>query len=202
MTTNNNDQINKGTLVVRVGPMFSGKTTWLNNELTRSADVRFKVLKIIYSEDNRLDVASTDISGSTHNSSFKHLSDKIDIMRVSCLSEVDVSSYDVIGVDEAQFFTDLYSQIKNWVENKGKHVKVAGLDGDFDKRRFGDVLDLCSLADDFRKLSATCLLCRKDILKSHDEVPAPFTKRLGKSKEQKDIGGSDKYVSVCRHHHN
>ena len=41
----------RGTLNIRVGPMFSGKTTWLNGELTQLADKNFSVLKIIHSSD-------------------------------------------------------------------------------------------------------------------------------------------------------
>jgi len=191
----------KGSLYVRVGPMFSGKTTWLNNELTRLADIGCKVLKIIYSEDIRQDVAVCDDSGSTHNSSYKSLSSKIDRIRTSSLNDIDISSYDVIGIDEAQFFPNLYFVVNDWIENKCKHVRVSGLDGDFAKKRFGEVLDLCSLADDFQKLSADCLICRSSQSKNMLGIQAPFTKRLGNCKEQKDIGGSDKYISVCRYHH-
>ena len=82
----------RGTLYIRVGPMFSGKTTWLNGELTQLADKNFSVLKIIHSSDTRNDVSSNDYSGSTHNSSYKFLTPKITIIRDNNLSNIDVST--------------------------------------------------------------------------------------------------------------
>lgn len=196
----------RGTLCVRVGPMFSDKTTWLNSELTRFCDRGFKVLKIIHPDDYRLDVANNSESGSTHNSSFTSLSSKINIIRSYNLNDVDVSSYHVIGIDESQFYNDLYSTVKLWVDN-GKHVRVVGLDGDFLMSRFGQTIDLCPIADEFIKFKGSCRLCL-DELQNFDfhgnifAIEGPFTKHIGElPTQQKDVGGSDKYIPVCRYHH-
>lgn len=196
----------RGTLIIYLGPMFSGKTTRLNYELTRFADKGLSTLKIIHSEDIRDDVASSDLSGSTHNSSYRQLSDKITCVRASELSGIDVSAYHAIGIDEAQFYPDLYYMVENWVENKGKHVRVAGLDGDAFKRKFGQTLDLIPMSDKVKKMSASCVICLSELKKSNFHgnifsIEAPFTKRLGVSTAQKEVGGSEKYIPVCRYHH-
>jgi len=196
----------RGTLYIRIGPMFSGKTTWLNGELTQLADTGFKVMKIIHSDDIREDVAKCDNSGSTHNSSYKSLSMKIKCVRASNLSNIDVSEYHVIGVDESQFFPDLYKVVENWVENMGKHVRIVGLDGDSFKNKFGQTLDLIPICDEVIKLHARCDICLKDLKRVNFRgnilsIAGPFTKRLGKSTEQKVVGGADKYIPVCRYHH-
>ena len=129
----------RGTLYLRIGPMFSSKTTWLNGQLTELADTGFSVLKVTHSDDLRDDVETSDNSGSTHNSSYRSLSDKITCIRVSQLNNVDVSKFHAIGVDESQFFPDLLSVVNNWVENMGKHVRVVGLDGDSFKHKFGQL---------------------------------------------------------------
>lgn len=198
--------IHRGTLNMRIGPMFSGKTTWLNCELTRFADQGFSVAKIIYSDDNRPDVASNDPSGSTHNSSYKTLTDKIVVIRTKELLSIDVSSFHVIGVDEAQFFPDLIAFTEKCVEHKGKHLRVSGLDGDFSKRKFGDVLDIIPMADEVIKLNASCKLCLAELEEAgfHGNIlhiTGPFTKRLIESTEQKLIGGASMYIPVCRYHH-
>jgi thymidine kinase len=54
---------------------------------------------------------------------------------------------------------------------------------------FGTILDLVPLAESVVKLKAVCMLCFKD---------AAFTKRLGSEKEIEVIGGTDKYMAVCR----
>lgn len=54
---------------------------------------------------------------------------------------------------------------------------------------FGRILELVPLAESVTKLSAICMICHKD---------AAFSKRLGTEKEVEVIGGSDKYIAVCR----
>jgi thymidine kinase len=50
-------------------------------------------------------------------------------------------------------------------------VFVAGLDGDFERKKFGAVLDLIPLCDKVTKLASLCSFCR-------DGTPAIFSKRL------------------------
>lgn len=196
----------RGTLYIRVGPMFSGKTTWLNGELTELADTEFSTLKITHTDDIREDVETCDNSGSTHNSSYKSLSSKVRCIRTSELKDVDVSKFHAIGIDESQFFPDLLSTVESWVENMGKHVRVVGLDGDFSKHKFGQTLDLIPMCDDIVKLHARCKLCLDELKESNFRgnilsIAGSFTKRLGTSKEQKVVGGSTEYIPVCRYHH-
>lgn len=196
----------RGTLIVYMGPMYSGKTTRLNYELTRFADKGLSTLKIIHSDDVRDDVASADASGSTHNSSYRTLSDKITCIRASALSGIDVSRFHAIGIDESQFYPDLYKMVEQWVEVDGKHVRVSGLDGDAFKRKFGQTLDLIPMCDRVKKLNASCVIClaeleKRDFHGNIFSISAPFTKRLGTSTEQKEVGGSSRYIPVCRYHH-
>lgn len=100
----------------------------------------------------------------------------------------NVQDYDCIGIDEGQFFPDLVQ----WVEemaNAGKHIIVAALDGTFQRKPFGDVLDLIPMAEAVTKLTAVCMQCHQ---------PASFSKRLGDETEVEVIGGAEKYISVCR----
>jgi len=107
MNTLSDKEMHRGTLYIRIGPMFSGKTSWLNSELTQLADKKFRVLKIIHADDDRQDVEINDNSGSTHNSSYKSLSSKISVIRTSELTHIDIDNFHVIGVDESQFFSEL-----------------------------------------------------------------------------------------------
>jgi thymidine kinase len=202
MTSN----IHRGTLYMRVGPMFSTKTTWLNGELTQFADKGFSVLKIVHAEDDRDDVESNDKSGSTHNSSYTSLTSKIHIIRATTLKDIDVTNYHVVGCDEAQFYPDLVETVEHWVETLGKHVRVTGLDGDFEKKKFGFTLDLIPMCDEVIKLHASCKVCLDELSSNNfhgniSTISAPFTKRLTESKEQKIVGGNATYIPVCRYHH-
>ncbi|KAG6523835.1 hypothetical protein ZIOFF_013722 [Zingiber officinale] len=62
---------------------------------------------------------------------------------------------DVIGIDEAQFFVDLYDCCYNAADCDQKIVIVAGLDGDYLRQRFGSVLDIIPLANSVTKLTAS-----------------------------------------------
>lgn len=206
MTPDRCPNAHRGTLIIRHGPMYSGKTTWLNGELTELAVQKLKVLKITHQADQRNDVAVSDRSGTTHNPSYNKLPASIECVRTTELGSIDVSHFHVIGIDEAQFFGDLVEAVEHWVETLGKHVRVVGLDGDFQKRKFGYILDLIPLADDSRRLNARCRVCM-DELEQLDfrgnllSMCGPFTRRLGSSTVQVESGGTDKYIPVCRYHH-
>ncbi|MBA0686425.1 hypothetical protein Goari_014030 [Gossypium aridum] len=99
---------------------------------------------------------------------------------------------DVIGIDEAQFFEDLYDFCCKAADNDGKTVILSGLDGDYLRRSFGSVLDIIPLADTVTKLTARCEVCGKK---------AFFTFRKTAATQTELIGGADLYMPVCRQHY-
>lgn len=74
--------------------------------------------------------------------------------------------------------------------NLGKKVIVAALDGTYQKRPFGCVLDLVPLAESVIKLSAVCMMCKR--------ADAAFSQRISSEREVEVIGGPEKYVALCR----
>ncbi|XP_027706022.1 thymidine kinase, cytosolic isoform X2 [Vombatus ursinus] len=100
----------------------------------------------------------------------------------------DALAVTVIGIDEGQFFPDIVEFSEN-MANAGKTVIVAALDGTFQRKPFGNILNLVPLAESVVKLTAVCMECFRE---------AAYTKRLGVEKEVEVIGGADKYHSVCR----
>ncbi|KFW08466.1 Thymidine kinase, cytosolic, partial [Eurypyga helias] len=94
----------------------------------------------------------------------------------------------VIGIDEGQFFLDIV-EFCEIMANAGKTVIVAALDGTFQRKAFGSILNLVPLAESVVKLNAVCMECYRE---------ASYTKRLGAEREVEVIGGADKYHSVCR----
>lgn len=196
-----------GTLDIRYGPMFASKTKFLHGNLTDYANKGLSVAKIVHPDDaNRNNVKFNDESGSTHHLKYKSLSDDVVIISTANLSDADVDKFDVIGIDEAQFFTGLYDFVKILVEDKKKRVLVTGLDADSNRQKWGEILDLIPLSDSAEKISATCEYCLQELKQidfkgNVDMIKAPFTKRLIESKEQKFVGGKNEYVPVCRYHY-
>ena len=61
-----------------------------------------------------------------------------------------------------------------------KVVLVAALDGTFERKAFGKIVDLIPLAEKVSKLSAVCVYCSQE---------AAFTKRVIASRQIELIGG-------------
>jgi thymidine kinase len=102
--------------------------------------------------------------------------------------------YDVVAVDEAQFYPEIVEFVDDMVENHGKTVIVAALDGTYEGKPFGRIHELVARSEQFIKLTAVCCDCGDD---------ASFTVRRS-DYVAKDgpvevvVGSSDIYDSVCR----
>lgn len=198
----------KPTLELIIGPMFSGKSTELVRRLTIFSEVGFKVLYI----NNSLDVRANSGVFSTHNpnSNVKE-TPNFKMISVASLSSVfsfsdaklkketlkcslKIEEYDVIGIDEAQFFSDLYNKVLELVEIKKKHVIVSGLDGTFERKKFGEILELVPICDTITKLSSCCDICAKN----KKQTPGIFSKRKTRDSSEIVIGSKDSYLAVCR----
>ncbi|KAL3643318.1 hypothetical protein CASFOL_014133 [Castilleja foliolosa] len=178
-----------GEIHVIVGPMFAGKTTTLLKRMKTESTNGRSVAIIKSSKDSRYGLDSIV----TH-----------DGQKLPCLPLADLSSFreklgaekydklEVIGIDEAQFFGDLYDFCSEAADHDGKTVIVAGLDGDYLRRSFGSVLDLIPIADSVTKLNARCELCGKN---------AFFTLRKTDETKTELIAGADVYMAVCRNHY-
>jgi thymidine kinase len=175
-----------GRLELIIGSMFSGKSTELIRRINREKSIDKKIIIINYIDDNRY----------SSNSVSTHDQVKVNCIKVSKLMDIPnelIKNHSSIFIDEGQFFMDLYSFIVTHVNDK--HIVISGLDGDSNQKPFGQILNLVPLCDSIDKLCAYCKKCNNGTL-------APFTKKLGTSKNQMDIGGSDKYIPVCRFHFN
>jgi thymidine kinase len=95
----------------------------------------------------------------------------------------------VILINEGQFFPDLEKFVKNLLEDD-KKIYVCGLDGDFERKKFGKLLDLIPLCDKVTKLTSLCSMCKNG-------TPGIFSKRISEETEQ-TIVGSTNYIPVCR----
>ena len=172
-----------GELHLIVGCMFSGKTTELLRIAKRLKSIGQKVALINYAEDTRY--STTDVT--THDKYScdieSHYTDKLDTL--------DARNYQVICVNEAQFFTGLKTFCIDLLK-RSKIIYVSGLDGDFKQQPFGEILELIPMCNTITRLHAFCKICKNG-------NPAYFTKRLTDAKEQKLIG-TEEYIPVCRKH--
>ena len=191
MSNLKNSMSSSGRLDIMIGSMFSRKTTSLINELLICADLGLNVLYINHTFDNR----SESHAFSPHHPFIVPKNyENIEFVSLESLKGVRKEDYDVIGIDEAQFFDEsLIEFCKIHVETYKIHVIVTGLDSDFKREKFGHIIDLIPIADNITKLKSYCRDC------GPKKVEAIFSyKCSSNSKGQIDVGGKDKYKPLCR----
>lgn len=188
---NMNSRNKCGYLEIIAGSMYSGKTSKLLEIYKQCVFCNIPVAVINYAADTRYDTVML----STHD---KKMIPCIQAYKLKDLWDTENSAYhnelevaDVILINEGQFFPDLYETVVTMISHKyKKHVYVCGLDGDFERKKFGQILDLIPLCDKVEKLTSLCSICK-------DGNPGIFSMRITNEKEQTLIG-SDMYVPVCR----
>lgn len=193
----NNTNHNSGYLEIILGSMYSGKTSRLVEIYNQCKFCNISVAVINHSMDERYDEELL----STHDQikipciKTKILFDlwtdyiplEVYIPRIKDKYKVSISN--VILINEGQFFPDLFDFV-NKLLKESKKVYVCGLDGDFERKKFGQILDLISLCDKVTKLSSLCSQCK-------DGTPGIFSMRLTNEKKQ-TVVGSENYIPVCR----
>lgn len=184
-----------------MGPMFCGKTSEIFRRLFCDVSVGRKILYINHNNDNR---SQTKESFSTHNPLYKDaLVSEMNNITMWSLNELPscerIRDFHTIAIDEAQFFLNL-EIVVDYADKENKRVIVSGLIGDFKREKFGKILDLIPKADKVDLLHANCIKCAK-MTDIPLVVPAYFTHRMINNDSQIDVGGSDKYIPVCRKHY-
>ena len=178
-------------LEIIIGGMYAGKTSRLVEIYKQCNFCNIPVTVINHSIDNRYgdDMLSTHDQIKIPCIKTEHLFDILTDLKNEKMDNFMLATSNVILINEGQFFDDLVDFVKLLLVN-GKKIYVCGLDGDFERKKFGNILDLIPLCDKVNKLTSLCSICR-------DGTPAIFSMRLTAEKEQ-TIVGSDNYIPVCR----
>lgn len=186
-----------GYLELIIGPMFSGKTSKLLEIYKQCLFCDISVAVINHSIDDRYDqkmlsthdkrmipcIQTKDLRHVWYNSALEeHFNEDADV-------HLKLRGADVILINEGQFFDDLYEVVDDML-NHNKTIYVAGLDGDFERKKFGQILDLVPLCDKVTKYTSLCSQCKNG-------TEAIFSMRLSTEKQQ-TLVGSNNYLPVCR----
>ena len=125
--------------------MFSGKTEELIRRI-KNSNKSYKVFKPVTDTRNK------------QNKIESHGNIKIDATTIKNINEILVfkNKFDIIGIDEAQFFSDDIIDVCNTIANSGSRVIVAGLDMDYSGKPFGPMPFLMAIAEKVTKVHATC----------------------------------------------
>jgi thymidine kinase len=174
-------------LEIILGCMYSGKSTELLRRCNRYGAIGKKILLINHTNDTRTgDSIMTHLKQTQTAVKFTKL---MDIFKDTSSNTLFKESH-VIGIDEGQFFEDLLEFVKN-IEKFGKTIIISGLDGDFNRQPFGQILSCIPLCDEVVKLTAMDMVDK-------DGTPAIFTKRIADTSEQVHVGATESYEAVSR----
>jgi thymidine kinase len=174
----------EGKIELILGPMFSGKSTRLIELIRKYVYKAKKTIMIKFFADKRYSEKSEVV---THDLikydsiDCKNLRDSYDIIK----------NYDVIGIDEGQFFPDLVEVCEELALQK-KIIIIAALNGDFRMEPFPVISRIISKADKIKLLKAYCFHCHKD---------AKYSLRIVQSNETVLIGAGEAYKPACRECH-
>jgi thymidine kinase len=170
-----------GWIEVICGSMFSGKTEELIRRLRRAQiakqsvqifkpaiDVRYHAKKVVSHDDNS--VPSTPVQAAAQ------------IMLYA-------NDFDVVGIDEAQFFDEEIVSVCNKLADMGTRVIVAGLDMDYTGKPFGPMPALLATAEYVDKVHAVCMNCGG---------LAQYSHRKTDKKGLVVLGETDNYEPLCR----
>jgi thymidine kinase len=166
--------------------MYAGKSTAMLRDLQRYSYAKKRCVVIKHALDTRYDcLLPSGKSGIVCHDMRVYT---IDVIIANTLAEAEsrAMEYDCIGISEIQFYPDLMLADR-WA---GSRIVVAeGLDGTHTRENFGRIHELIPCAESVEKLSAVC----------ECGDAASFTRKIaGDMSTTVDVGGSDKYVPVCR----
>lgn len=181
--------LQRGYVRLILGPMFAGKTTTMEIYVNNHTFAGKKTCIIKHSNDNRY---NSDIHHIITHGGIKIKAHACDtLLSLITSGQIKKGTVDVIGIDEGQFFEDLYLFTMMVVEDFGMTVIIAALDGTFERKPYGeDISKLIPMADKVKKMTAICMICKSK--------PAIHSKRCSEETELCVIGGEEKYKAVCR----
>jgi thymidine kinase len=173
-----------GWIEVITGCMFSGKTEELIRRLRRAKIAKQKVVIFKPNIDTRYST----------NSIVSHSEQSLPSILIKDVKEILdlIEDAQVIGIDEAQFFSNDLIDVCNKLADDGKRVIVTGLDMDYRGVPFEPMPQILSVAEYITKSLAICVECGN---------PADRTQRKTTSSERVVVGAADVYEARCRKCH-
>jgi thymidine kinase len=170
-----------GWIEVICGSMFSGKTEELIRRVKRAKLAKQKIKIFKPEKDLRFDKKKVT-SHDKNSIKSKPVSKPSKILKLS-------EKFEVVGIDEAQFFDESIVGVCNELANSGKRVIVAGLDMDYKGNPFGPMPNLMAIAEYVTKVHAVC---------SKSGKMASYTHRIVASEELILLGDTKKYQALSR----
>ena len=186
-----NETYHYGWIECITGSMFSGKSEELIRRLRRGLYAKQKVVVFKPAIDDRY-----------HKDKIvSHNGNAIEAINISTAAEIykhDLTNFDIIAIDEVQFFENNIVHIVEELAEKGHRVITAGLDMDFRGEPFEPIPHLLAVSEEVTKLQAVCAVCGSSSSRTQrliDGNPAKIDDPVIL------VGANESYEPRCRAHH-
>src|SRR5699024_6783002 len=186
-----NETYHSGWIECITGSMFSGKSEELIRRLRRGLYAKQKVVVFKPAIDDRY-----------HKDKIvSHNGNAIEAINISTAAEIykhDLSNFDIIAIDEVQFFENNIVHIVEALAAKGHRVITAGLDMDFRGETIEHIRYLLVVREGVTKIQAICAVCGASSI---------CTQRVIDDNSAKIdypvilVGSNESYEPRCRAHH-
>ena len=176
-----NHPMQKGSIEVICGSMFSGKTEELLRRLKRAQFAKLNIAVFKPQVDKRYDTQKV-VSHDENTIKALAVDSAKDILRLNNKAQV-------VAIDEAQFFDSELITVCSELANTGVRVIIAGLDMDFLGKPFGIMPELLAIAERVTKVHAICIDCF---------AVANHSFRMTDDKNLIQIGEKEEYKPLCR----
>ena len=176
-----NYTMQKGSIEVICGSMFSGKTEELLRRLKKAQFAKLNIAVFKPQVDKRYDTQKV-VSHDENTIQAIAVESTKDILRL-------VNEAQIVAIDEAQFFDSELITVCSELANAGVRVIIAGLDMDFLGKPFGIMPELLAIAERVTKVHAICIDCF---------AVANHSFRMTDDKNLIQIGEKEEYKPLCR----
>ena len=176
------DPKDTGWIEVICGSMFSGKTEELIRRVRRAQYARQNIQLFKPVLDDRYGVTRI----ASHD---KRSVEAVPLAKVEDALRLLESDTDIVGFDEAQFFSEQLAPVCEALANRGLRVIVAALDQDYRGVPFPSIPPLLCVAEYVTKNLAICVRCGN---------PANRSQRLRGGAETIQVGAGETYEPRCR----
>lgn len=184
-----------GHILVITGGMFSGKSEELIKRCLKFEKFGKKRVKVYKpAKDNRF-AEEEVVSRMGYRFPATNIPEQ---MTEETIERVlaETREYDIVGFDEAQFYSKNIMPLVGELALRGKYVMVAGLNMDYRGVEFGYIGGLLAMSDEMERLYSFCAVCGSD--------KGTHTQRLVNGKPAKKgspivmIGDTEAYEARCR----
>ncbi len=173
-----------GWIEVITGCMFSGKSEELIRQIRRAELARQNIKVFKPKIDDRY--SKTEVASHNNNKTPSIVVES----PLEILKHIDANTQ-IVGIDEAQFFTHEIINVAHQLAEEGRRVIIAGLDTDWKGQAFGPMPVLLAQAEVVNKQYAICMVCGE---------PATRTQRLVSDQGDTLVGSTGAYEARCRRH--